>query len=1040
MIIKSNDLRPGDCASMDQHICKTPGRLPNTYGKEDVSQQYAGGTIFVDHASGFVHVHHTVGHGIGEVIDGKHTLEKFAKQFDVKIRSFRADNNPFQDAYLLQDIALQDQKITYSGASAQHQNGIAERNIGTVVNLARTCMMHLAIHWPNAYSEDLWPFAMDHAANIWNHLPKEETGISPMEMFTNAVDPNHNVIRNARVFGCPVYVLDPTLADGKSLPKWRKRSRRGLHLGGSPLHASSVGRILNLETGHVSNQFHVVHDEKFSTVTTLNYDGFFEEHPWQRLCEIGAERLTDEALDDDGRLPFQEFFDDFVASAPEGDDSSTSSEGATLPDLTLDSDEDTVTTDNFSLSPPTPPSPPSVSSPVGTTVSEGDDSDSGSDNESAAPPLRRSRRAQARNQVQAHLAGTYMAQDLPDVDNSKFKRFQALKYLARGFADQKVRARTLVNQALQGLNWTKRLNDVKSVDSRRALLLLEALTDPHTGLLEGWDPMALAAKTRDEDNPTFEMVVNGPDAEGFWKAMEVECNTLQSMGTWEVVDRQPWMNVVPGTWSHKKKVYPDGSIRKLKARFCLRGDKQIKGVDFFDTYAPVCNWTTIRVLMILSILTGLATKQVDYTAAFVQSDIPKPPNYDEMTPEEQSRTGVHCAMPQGFGQPGKVLKLKKSLYGAKDAPRNWFLHLKSKLEGPQLNFKSQTDIDPCLFINDKVICLVYVDDCLFFAKDMSDIDEVLKILRESLSLEEEDNVAGFLGVHIERKDGHIKLTQKGLTKRIIEALHAEDLPIKATPANEVLGKDTDGDPPVGAFSTPSVIGMIWCLHLHSRPDIGFAISQCSRFAWCTKRSHELALIRIGQCLKGTLDEGLILKPCSLDQLKLDVCVDSDFAGLYGKEKREDPDNVKSRTGFVINLNDCPIIWGSKLQDSIALSTMMAEHYALSHVMKEVLPLKDLTRAVASEVGIKKEALINFKTTVWEDNMGALTLANLEPGQQTPRSKFYDVRVHWFRQHLHQKENRMCVQRVDTSEQLADIFTKWLPKDTFTKLRKKLLGW
>ena len=125
---------------------------------------------------------------------------------------------------------------------------------------------------------------------------------------------------------------------------------------------------------------------------------------------------------------------------------------------------------------------------------------------------------------------------------------------------------------------------------------------------------------------------------------------------------------------------------------------------------------------------------------------------------------------------------------------------------------------------------------------------------------------------------------------------------------------------------------------------------------------------------------------------------------------------------------------------LSSSTMMAEHYALSHVMKEVLPLKDLTRAVASEVGIKKEALINFKTTVWEDNMGALTLANLEPGQQTPRSKFYDVRVHWFRQHLHQKENRMCVQRVDTSEQLADIFTKWLPKDTFTKLRKKLLGW
>ena len=1044
--IRSGDLRPGDCVSMDQYSCSTPGRLADTYGKEGIENQYVGGTIFCDHATTLMYAHHTVGYGVGEVLQGKHVFEKFAKSFGQTIRSFRADNgSTFTSEDMLQDLALQGQTLTYSGTSAQHQNGVAERSIQTVTNLARSMMMHMALHWPNAYDEALWPFALDQAINIWNHLPKEDTGVSPMEMFTGTVDPHHNVIRHARVFGCPAYVLHPTLRDGRKVPRWTKRSRRGVYLGAAPLHASSIGRILSLETGHISPQFHVVYDEKFTSVSTLNTDIFFEQHPWERLYETGVERLTDGAvLSPDDPLPFQEFFDDFVGtpdssdgtSVPEGDE--PASEGEPDDDTVLSSDV-TATTSNLIPPSPTPALSPS-SVPEG-ELTDSDDDDDSVDRPSGAteePPLRRSRRIRAR--AKPSSAGTYYGQALPDVDSSKYKRFQALRYLAKGLYDQKVRSRTLLNQAIQGLDWTNPFRDIKSVDSRRALLYLELMMDPNTGLMEGWNPMALAAKVRDEDNPTFEMATTGPDAEGYWKAMEIEYNTLSSMGTWEIVDREPWMNVVPGTWSYKKKVYPDGSTRKLKARFCLRGDRQVHGVDYFDTYAPVCSWQTVRLMMVLSIQMGLASKQVDYTAAFVQSEIPKPPDYDKMTPEQKRRTGVYAAMPRGFGQRGKVLKLKKTLYGAKDAPRNWFMHLKKRLEGPKLKFRSMTDVDPCLFINDKVICLVYVDDCLFFAKDVQDIDNTLAILRESLTLEEEDNVAGFLGVHIERSNGQIKLTQRGLTKRIIEALGAEDLPVKHTPANEVLGKETDGDPPECAFSTPSVIGMIWYLYLHSRPDLGFAISQISRFAWCTRRKHELALVRIGQYLKGTINEGLILKPCDFSQLKMDVYVDSDFAGLYGKEKREDPDNVKSRTGYVINLNDCPIIWGSKLQDSIALSTMMAEYYALSHVMKEVIPLRELTRAVAQEVGIDRQAVITFKTTIWEDNMGALTLANLEPGQQTPRSKFYDVRVHWFRSILHDRENNMSVEKVDTTLQLADMFTKFLPKDTFERLRKLLLGW
>ena len=103
------------------------------------------------------------------------------------------------------------------------------------------------------------------------------------------------------------------------------------------------------------------------------------------------------------------------------------------------------------------------------------------------------------------------------------------------------------------------------------------------------------------------------------------------------------MNVLPGTWAFKCKGFPDGAVRKLKARFCVRGDRQKKDVDYFKTFAPVINWNTVRLMLILSQVIGLATKQVDYTAAFVHAPI----NED-----------VYVEMPQGFAEHGQVLKLK----------------------------------------------------------------------------------------------------------------------------------------------------------------------------------------------------------------------------------------------------------------------------------------------------------------------------------------------------------------------------------------------
>jgi hypothetical protein len=550
--------------------------------------------------------------------------------------------------------------------------------------------------------------------------------------------------------------------------------------------------------------------------------------------------------------------------------------------------------------------------------------------------------------------------------------------------------------------------------------------------------MALAAKANADDNPTWEQAMNGPDQKGYWEACEKELETLTSKGSWEVVERQPWMNVLPSTWAFKCKRFPDGMIRKLKARFCCRGDKQIEGVDYFDTFAPVVNWTTVRLMLILSLILGLATTQVDYTAAFVHALIDKDPDWDTLTKEEQEKQGVFINMPRGFTETGKVLKLKRSLYGLKQSPRNFFQHLKGKLEG--IGFTSMTDIDPCLFISDKVICLVYVDDTLFYSPKSEYIDEVIANLRKNeMELEVENSVAGFLGVHIERNemDGSIKLTQKGLAARVVETLQIEDLPRKHTPAaSEALASDTDGEPPDGTYSYASVVGMLQYLQGHSRPDITFAVSQCARYVHQPRRSHEKALERIGQYLKATQDEGLILRPSG--ELNIDCYVDADFAGMWPYEDKQDPSCVKSRTGFVICISDCPVIWTSKLQTDIATSTMEAEYNALSLSMRDVIPFKRLVNAVSHSVGLTEDQLTLFRTTVWEDNNGALTLANMEQGRMTPRSKHYAIKYHWFRSHL--KPEKVEVKKIDTKEQKADILTKGLKTDTFREIRKLLCGW
>jgi hypothetical protein len=547
-------------------------------------------------------------------------------------------------------------------------------------------------------------------------------------------------------------------------------------------------------------------------------------------------------------------------------------------------------------------------------------------------------------------------------------------------------------------------------------------------LIANWvHPLFLKAKSEasKEDNPNWKQAMNGPFKEEYWKAAVKEIETLESMNAWEVVDRPEIGNIIDSIWAFKLKRYPDGMPKKFKARFCARGDQQLEGIDFFETYAPVVQWTTVRLMLILEILLDLKSKQGDVTAAFL---------HGELGEDEK----VYVKMPLGFRKAGKVLKLNKTLYGLRQSPRVFWKYLTNAMLAVGMEVSK---LDPCLFIGNRVMAVAFVDDILFWSTDQAYINELGSKLREQgLLLEQEDDAAGYLGVKMTKtEDGHIEMKQTGLIDRIVEALGLDSklstskwTPAEATP----LTRDEDGEPPQGSFSYSSVVGMLLYLSGHSRPDIAYAVNCCARYMFNPHLSHEKALKRIGRYLKANRDKGLVLNPSG--QLKVDAYPDADFAGLYGHEKVTDPACAKSRTGFLLTVSDCPMVWISKLQTETALSTMEAEIIALAHCCRELFPVMDIVAEIGEVVGMETKELVSMHVSIHEDNAGALVLAETIPPQFTPRSKYYAIKTVWFREEIQKRGVKLL--KIETVQQLGDMFTKGLARPSFEYLRKKVMGW
>lgn len=276
----------------------------------------------------------------------------------------------------------------------------------------------------------------------------------------------------------------------------------------------------------------------------------------------------------------------------------------------------------------------------------------------------------------------------------------------------------------------------------------------------------------------------------------------------------------------------------------------------------------------------------------------------------------------------------------------------------------------------------------------------------------------YLGFEIiRRSNGAIHINQSAYTRKVLDRFGFADANAVSTPVNnqQQLGV-VENQQPV-KFSYREAVGCLMYLAIGTRPDIAFGVSLASRFLDCAAEIHVTAVKRILKYLKGTQDYG-ILFDSNPNNFKLFAYSDADYAGDLVKRK--------STSGNCFLLGSSVISWASELQRCTAQSTAEAEYVAASEATKELVWLKRLVHSL-------DDSLSKEKPTFYLDNHAAIKLAKNPEFHK--RSKHIDTRYHYIREQFELGEFNL--ESVSTKNQLADIFTKALPKNTFEFLRKEL---
>ena len=338
--------------------------------------------------------------------------------------------------------------------------------------------------------------------------------------------------------------------------------------------------------------------------------------------------------------------------------------------------------------------------------------------------------------------------------------------------------------------------------------------DRHLDLQERMrNPIAFHAEMMG-DIMYYHQALQQPDAHQFAKAIVKEVNGHVENNHWQLIKRKDVpedAQVVPSVWSmRRKRNLTTNEITKHKARLNLHGGKQVYGMNYYETYAPVVTWFAIRLMIVMGIIFCWSLRQVDFVMAYPQAPI---------------ETDIYMELPQGVqtatgNSKDHVLKLLKNIYGQKQAGRVWNSFLVDKLTS--LGYTSSL-IDDCVFFRGDIIFMVYVDDGIFLGNEDAQLKQAIQEIQNvGLNIEDQGHPADYVGVSINKlRDGSYEFTQPALIDAIINDVGISDSRTKPVPAKVSLRLHAFKDEPTFDldFNYRSVVGKLNYLAQTTCPDI-----------------------------------------------------------------------------------------------------------------------------------------------------------------------------------------------------------------------------
>jgi hypothetical protein len=518
---------------------------------------------------------------------------------------------------------------------------------------------------------------------------------------------------------------------------------------------------------------------------------------------------------------------------------------------------------------------------------------------------------------------------------------------------------------------------------------------------------------------TFAQAMKTTNAAEWLQAANVEVASMARQGVYKLVPFDRSMKLIRSRWVFKVKLDANNMPTKFKARLVAKGFEQREGIDYHETYAPVCKYKSIRTVLTLASTYGMSIKQIDYQTAFLNAGL------DET---------IHMHQPEGYAVTGDngermVWLLKRAIYGLKQSPRQW----NDELDGTLVNLGYQPTInDPCLYTKKiegylPIILTLYVDDTLaVYPPELEHVWMKDKaIISSTYPITDLGDCNWILNMSVKQSvDKHtIHLSQRAYVEKMLATFNMTDCKPAETPSTMVDLTDptVDVGPVLSAAQHElyrSIVGSALYAANTTRIDIAYTVGVLARFVAAPRLGHLTAAKRLLRYLKHTIDHSICFTGKSTDKLQFTCYADANWGG--------DLTDRKSTSGYVMLLNNNLVSWQSKKQPTVALSSTESEYIALSAATCESRWISDLLHQILDTY---------LPITIYCDNQSAIARVNSDAYSE--RTKHIDIRHHFIKSYV--KSNQIDLLWVSTEQQLADVLTKTLNKITHTKFTSLLLS-